>query len=102
MAQTDFETGLLIDDLQLTLEEFARACQRDIQWVENRIDAQLIGVARGETFILQFTSADLKRARRLASVEAMFEANEDVAGLVVDLIEENERLKKALSLASLK
>jgi chaperone modulatory protein CbpM len=102
MTQTNVEAGLLIDEIQLTLDEFARACRRDAQWVRDRIDAELICAAQREAVVMQFSSADLIRARRLASVEAMFEANEDVAGLVVDLIEEVERLRKALVLAKLR
>jgi chaperone modulatory protein CbpM len=102
MTQTNIETGLLIDEIQLSLDEFARACRRDVQWVKDRIDDELICAVREPAVVMQFSSADLIRARRLAGVEAMFDANEDVAGLVVDLIEEVERLKKALLLARLR
>jgi chaperone modulatory protein CbpM len=34
------------------------------------------------------------RARRLADIERTFEANEELAALVVDLIEEVERLRR--------
>ena len=102
MEQVRIETGMLIDDSQFSVDEFARACHRDIQWVRDRIDADIIQVKRSDEVFLIFSSADLTRARRLADVESMFEANEDVAGLVVDLIEEVERLRRALELARLK
>ena len=43
---------------------------------------------------MRFTSAQLLRARRLADIERTFEANEELAALVVDLIEEVERLRR--------
>jgi len=102
MTQSNFEAGLLFDEMQLTLDEFARACRRDAQWVKDRVDAELIRAAVGNAIVMQFSSVDLIRARRLANVEAMFEANEDVAGLVVDLIEEVEHLRKELNVAKLR
>jgi chaperone modulatory protein CbpM len=42
---------------------------------------------------LRFTSVQLLRARRLADIERTFDANDELAALVVDLIEEVERLR---------
>jgi chaperone modulatory protein CbpM len=42
---------------------------------------------------VRFTSVHLVRARRLAEIERTFEANDELAALVVDLIEEVERLR---------
>jgi chaperone modulatory protein CbpM len=44
----------------------------------------------------RFRSGDLQRARRLLRVERDFDANEDVAALVVDLTEEVRRLRARL------
>ncbi len=41
----------------------------------------------------RFTSVQLLRARRLADIERTFDANDELAALVVDLIEEVERLR---------
>jgi chaperone modulatory protein CbpM len=43
---------------------------------------------------MRFTSVQLLRARRLADIERTFDANEELAALVVDLIEEVERLRR--------
>jgi chaperone modulatory protein CbpM len=47
----------------------------------------------GAAATMRFTSVQLLRARRLADIERTFEANEELAALVVDLIEEVERLR---------
>jgi chaperone modulatory protein CbpM len=44
----------------------------------------------------RFRSQDLLRARRLLRVERDFDANEDVAALVVDLGDEVRRLRARL------
>jgi len=43
-----------------------------------------------------FTSRDLIRAKQLCSLERQFEANPELAGLVVDLFDELERLRGRL------
>ncbi len=102
MEQYRSETGTLVDETRMSVHELARACHRDIQWVTDRVGADLLQVKNGDVMFMLFSSADLTRARRLADVESMFDANQDVAGLVVDLIEEVERLRRALDLARLK
>jgi chaperone modulatory protein CbpM len=44
----------------------------------------------------RFGSADLQRARRLLSLESVFDANEDIAALVLDLGDEIHRLRARL------
>jgi chaperone modulatory protein CbpM len=97
MSQNHIHAGLLIDEIQLTADELACACRRDVQWVMAR-SWLICGDAEAVT---QFSSAELTRARRLADMETVFEIDEEVAGLVVDLIEEVERLKRALKMASM-
>jgi chaperone modulatory protein CbpM len=45
---------------------------------------------------MRFASAQLVRARRLASTERRFECNPEAAALIADLIEEVERLRREL------
>ena len=83
---------ILIDDDGLSVEELASACAVTCEWIERDVEGGLIEVASAET--MRFTSAQLLRARRLADIERTFEANEELAALVVDLIEEVERLRR--------
>lgn len=82
---------VLIDDDGLSREELACACAVSIEWIERHVESGLLEV--GATGTMRFTSAQLLRARRLADIERTFEANEELAALVVDLIEEVERLR---------
>ena len=82
---------VLIDDDGLTMEELACACAVTGEWIERHVQGGLL-VATG-TGTMRFTSVQLLRARRLADIERTFDANDELAALVVDLIEEVERLR---------
>jgi chaperone modulatory protein CbpM len=90
-------TGVLLDDVALTLDELARAVEVEPDWVVRHVRAGTLG---GETTVQitswRFVSSDLVRARRLLRVERDFDASEDLAGLVVDLGDEIRRLRARL------
>lgn len=102
MAQHDVLTGVVLDEVALTLEDLARACAVEPQWIAERVEAGLLGSASLKSFEWRFVSADLARARRLAALERDFDANQELAALVVDLIEEVGRLRGRLKAAGLK
>ena len=92
--------GVLVDDAALTLEELARACAVEPAWIMERVAAGFV-VGPAATSIAmhtswRFTSAEIVRTRRLAAMERDFDANPELAALVADLIEEVERLKRAM------
>lgn len=95
MTQNDILMGEVLDDFTLTLEELARACSVEPQWVLARVEAGILGGTLLEPATWCFASVDLVRARQLVSIERDFDANEELAALVVDLIEEVRRLKAA-------
>lgn len=90
-------SGVLLDEVALTLDELARACEVEPEWVVRHVKAGVLG--EGDTVEVttyQFRSGDLVRARRLLSVERAFDANEDIAALVLDLGDEIHRLRARL------
>lgn len=101
MAQQRTVSGELIDEATLTLEELARACAVDTDWVIERIESGLL--ADGSPYVAswRFTSHDLTRARRMCQLERDFEAAPELAALATDLIEQNQRLKARLRAAGL-
>ena len=82
---------LMIDDDGLSCEELASACAVSVGWIERHVASGLLDAGAAGT--MRFTSVQLLRARRLADIERTFEANDELAALVVDLIEEVERLR---------
>nr|WP_315259181.1 MerR family transcriptional regulator [uncultured Duganella sp.] len=105
-------TAVVIDDAAaLTLEELAQACAVEPDWVVARVRTGILLDAAADSgadhsadhsSAWRFTSADLVRARRLCQIERDFDANDDVAALVVDLSEEIRRLRAKLSAAGVK
>jgi chaperone modulatory protein CbpM len=102
--ETTTIAGVLLDDAALDLHELARACEVEPEWVVRHVCDGLLGadelIALGldEAARAQwrFRSDDLQRARRLVSLERDFDANDDVAALVLDLADEVRRLRTRL------
>jgi chaperone modulatory protein CbpM len=90
-------SGVLLDEVALSLEELARAVDVEPDWVVRHVQAGVLG---GEVSVQvtswRFRSIDLDRARRLLSVERDFDANEELAALVIDLGDEVRRLRRRL------
>ena len=97
--------GVLVDDVALTLEELARACAVEPARIIERVSAGFVVGPAATSLAMhtswRFTSAEIVRTRRLATMERDFDANPELAALVADLIEEVERLKRAIRNAGL-
>jgi chaperone modulatory protein CbpM len=92
--------GVPLENKALTLDELARACSVEPEWVVRHVQRGILLGKEGTTVeTLQFTSVDLGRARRLAQLERDFDADADLAALVVDLCDEVRRLKSRLRAA---
>lgn len=109
MAHPDSVTGVLLDEAALDLEDMARACGVDAEWVRRHVQAGVLAAdptqdagaperlsAQVDIVQYQFRSDALNRARRLASIERDFDADEELAALVVDLADEVRRLRAHL------
>lgn len=93
MADEPVLIGLVVDEHTLSLDELACACGVDADWLGQRLEAGLLVGCSGEGASRRFASAQLSRARRLLAVERDFDANQELAALVVDLLEEVHRLR---------
>jgi chaperone modulatory protein CbpM len=87
--------AVLIDEETLDLHELATACAVPPDWVVERVEAGLLECSTfgGE---MRFASTHLVRARRMVTTERCFDADQEVAALVADLIEEVEQLRRQL------
>ena len=91
--------AVLIDEETLDLHELASACAVPPAWVVERVEA---GLLECSTFggQMRFASTHLVRARRMVTTERCFDAHQEVAALVADLIEEVEQLRRQLQAAA--
>lgn len=98
MSNNDSLAAQLLDETALTLEELAHACSVDPDWVVQHVRAGVLGAnVELEVTRWRFGGGDLGRARRLLRIEQDFDANEDLAALVVDLGDEIRRLRARLA-----
>jgi chaperone modulatory protein CbpM len=92
-GQPEVLIGVVIDEQTLTLDELACACGVSPDWLSQRLEAGLLACCGGEGAERRFASPQLQRARRLHAIERDFDANQELAALVVDLIDEIQRLR---------
>lgn len=91
-------TCTLTDEHPLTLLELANACQVEPAWIAERIMAGLIISPIPERLDgALFGSQSLQRTRRLLRIESDFDANPELAALVVDMMEEIALLRRQIS-----
>lgn len=98
MSTNELLAAQLLDETALTLEELAHACGVEPDWVVQHVQAGVLGGdVAVEVTSWRFGSGDLGRARRLLRIEQDFDANEELAALVVDLGDEIRRLRARLA-----
>ena len=85
----------LLDDEELGLQEVAKICCVNVQWLHERIEQEVIHpVKRGDTYY--FSSATVTRIQHVMHVEQAFDADPQLAALVADLTEEVRSLKREI------
>ncbi|HEX7645378.1 MAG TPA: chaperone modulator CbpM [Burkholderiaceae bacterium] len=95
-------TAVLVDEASLTVEEFTLGCNVDHAWLIEHIEAGVLPAQPGsDSSDWRFSGADLRRGRRLLDLERTFDAGPELAGLVVDLLDEVERMKAKLRRAGI-
>ncbi len=79
--------GEVLGPHAFTEADVARACSVSVDWVRERVGAGVLQAVQLSAE-WRFDSVTLLRARRLAALEAAFDADPQLAALTADLIEE--------------
>jgi chaperone modulatory protein CbpM len=87
----------VLGERAFTAEDIARACGVAVTWVHEHVEAGVLPVAPADNDG-RFDSSTLVRARRVARLEASFDADPQLAALTADLIEEVAELRRRLRL----
>ena len=102
MNTHNFINGVLIDKAKLTIDEFACACVVERTWIVEHVQDGLLNCApintNGDVSEWRFASLELAHARKLIWFERDFDANPELAALIVDLLEEIATLKLQMPL----
>jgi chaperone modulatory protein CbpM len=95
-------TGNVIgDEAVLSIEELARACSTETQWVIELVAVGLLEPQGTETSGWRFRAADLICARRVARLQRDFGATVEAAAVMIDLLDEIEQLRACLKRSGL-
>ena len=94
--------AVLIDDDTLDLHELASACAVTPAWVTEHVESGFLAFHASSSGEMRFASTHLVRARRLVTTERCFDANQELAALVADLIEEVDQLRRQVQGATKK
>ena len=96
MNTTSLAIGVcLTDDDALELEAFAAACGAEVEFVRLLVDEGLVQPAAVQP-AWRFSGKALARVRRIHRLQRDFEANLQSVAVMLDLIDEVERLRAAL------
>ncbi len=76
----------------ISLEELCQACQVEADFVDLLIQEDMLSAARRGAS-LAFASAEIVRVRRIRRLQHDFEASLPAVALMLDLIDEIERLR---------
>jgi chaperone modulatory protein CbpM len=99
MNTTSLAIGVcLTDDHALELEAFAAACGAEVEFVRLLVDEGLVQPVALEP-AWRFSGEALARVRRIRRLQRDFEANLQSVAVMLDLIDEIERLRAALHCA---
>jgi chaperone modulatory protein CbpM len=95
-------TGSVIgDEGVLSLEELARACGGETQWIMELVAVGLLSPQGSEASVWKFRAADLRCAFRVARLQRDFGASTEAAAVILDLLAEIDRLRARLKRAGL-
>jgi chaperone modulatory protein CbpM len=100
--EQDLLTGSVIgDEGVLSIEELARACSAEAQWIIELVAVGVLEPEGTETSRWRFRAADLTCARRVARLQKDFDASLDAAAVMLDLLDQIEQLRARLKRAGL-
>lgn len=102
----DMENEILIgsvvgDEGVLALEELARACGTEVEWIADLVAVGVLAPEGRETTDWRFCAADLTCARRVARLQRDFGASIEAAAVMIDLLKQIDQLHARLKQAGL-
>lgn len=100
--EDDVLTGNIVgrEDV-LTVEELASACHAEVRWVTELVEVGILSKQGRDQTAWRFCAADLVCARRAARLQRDFEASIETVAVMLDLLNEIDRLRERLRRAGL-
>ena len=85
----------------LSLAELALTCGMDIDYITELVDMGVLSPEGAEKTTWRFGAGDVSRACKLLRLMRDFETNLEAAAVILDLLQETERLRARLRRAGL-
>ncbi|HRI38416.1 MAG TPA: chaperone modulator CbpM [Nitrospira sp.] len=89
------------DEGVLALEELARACGAEVEWIVELVAVGVLAPEGRETTDWRFRAVDLTCARRVARLQRGFGASLEAAAVMIDLLKQIDQLHARLKQAGL-
>jgi chaperone modulatory protein CbpM len=100
--EEDIVTGVLIsEEAAFSLDEMAHACRAEARWIVELVEVGILAPEGAEVAGWRFGAADLMRVRRFARLQRDFGASTEAAAVILDLLDEIERLRAQLRRAGM-
>jgi chaperone modulatory protein CbpM len=100
--ENEILTGSVVgDEGVLALEELARACGAEVEWIVELVAVGVLAPEGRETTDWRFRAADLTCARRVARLQRDFGASMEAAAVMIDLLKQVDQLHARLKQAGL-
>lgn len=95
-------TGSVVgDEGVLALEELARACGVEVEWIIELVAVGVLAPEGREPTHWRFCAADLTCARRVTRLQRDFGASMEAAAVMIDLLKQIDQLHARLKQAGL-
>ena len=98
---SDEISGAVLEGASLTIKQVCAVCAIEEEWIVRHVQEGLFPVSGTTVTEWRFSSADLRRAQRMRSLERDFDAAPELAALMADMLEEMDELRARLRRAGL-
>ncbi|MHA3097319.1 chaperone modulator CbpM [Acinetobacter brisouii] len=87
------DSEIMDDQLSFTLTQFAETCGQSPEWILQLLEYDILPT-RSDTVEHVFLGEDLSRARRAYRLQRDFDASFSAVAMMLDLIDEVQKLRK--------
>lgn len=91
------EAEIVDEHTKLDLQKFAQSCGQSPEWILQLLDFDILstrGNTQQDTASLHFSGEDITRARRAYRLQRDFEASLSAVAMMMELIDEVQRLRQ--------
>ena len=93
MSQQEIYAGVVVDEQMIEAAELAGICGVSVDWISVHVQAGILAANGNDSAAWRFSGSEIRRVHRLCALERDFDAQPELAALVLDLQDEIARLR---------